>query len=361
MMTDDSGVTPGPIVFLGSGETGKVGGQVFEALAQRLEKPLRVDVLETPAGFELNSAQVAGRVAEFVGARLQNYPNEVAVIAARGKNSDFSPDNPALLQPMLSGNLFFMGPGSPTYAVKHLSGSLAWHILLARHRLGAGLVLASAAAIAAGAWALPVYEIYKVGEDPCWRPGLDLLAPFGLSLVVVSHWDNTDGGAELDTSRCFVGKARFEKLQAQLPADVIAVGLDEHTALWMDLEKQSCQVLGKGFVHVIRGGYERQYQNGDHFLMRELGGMQMPPGAASGIPAEVWQMVLEKRVVEPEKKPEMKKETPREVRLLAEQRQKARVRLQWSEADALRDQIAALGWQVIDTPAGPELIPALKR
>ncbi len=175
-MTDNPGVTPGPIVFLGSGETGKVGGQVFETLAQRLEKPLRVDVLETPAGFELNSAQVAGRVAEFVGARLQNYPNEVAVIAARGKNSDFSPDNPALLQPMLSGNLFFMGPGSPTYAVKHLSGSLAWHILLARHRLGAGLVLASAAAIAAGAWALPVYEIYKVGTIPagaqgwsCWR------------------------------------------------------------------------------------------------------------------------------------------------------------------------------------------------
>ncbi len=129
----------------------------------------------------------------------------------------------------------------------------------------------------------------------------------------------------------------------------------------MDLGKKSCQVLGRGFVHVIRGGYERQYQNGDHFLMRELGGMQMPPEAASGIPAEVWQMVLEKRVVEPEKKPEMKKETPREVRLLAEQRQKARVRLQWSEADALRDQIAALGWQVIDTPAGPELIPALKR
>lgn len=352
---------PGTIAFIGSGETANAGGQVFEALAQRLPKPLAVSVLETPAGFELNSTQVAGRIAEFLRTRLQNYQPKVEVIAARRKNTDYSPDSPALLQPMLHSNLFFMGPGSPTYAVRQLSGSLAWHILAARHRLGAALVFASAAAIAAGAWCLPVYEIYKAGEDPCWKPGLNLLAPFGLSLVVISHWNNNDGGTELDTSRCFIGQARFEKLQAQLPQDVTIVGIDEHTALLLDLDRQNCQVLGNGFIHVIRGAYERQYQRGDVFLLRELGTVQKPQDAAEGISAEVWQLVVENGAAEATPEPALLPQAPQEVLSLVEQRQKARLRLLWSEADVLRDQIAALGWQVIDTPAGPQLNPLEKR
>ena len=46
-------------------------------------------------------------------------------------------------------------------------------------------IMASAAAIAASAYALPVYEIYKVGEDPHWKPGLDFFSLYGLSLVLV--------------------------------------------------------------------------------------------------------------------------------------------------------------------------------
>ncbi len=79
--------------------------------------------------------------------------------------------------------------------MRQLQASLTWHTILARHRLGASLALASAAAIAAGTFALPVYEIYKVGEDPHWKPGLDLLKPFGLSLAFIPHWDNMEGGA----------------------------------------------------------------------------------------------------------------------------------------------------------------------
>ncbi|MDO9349282.1 MAG: hypothetical protein Q7T47_08340 [Anaerolineales bacterium] len=54
----------GPIALLGSGETSLSGGRIFESLAQNLPSPLRIVILETPAGFELNSSQVAGRVAE---------------------------------------------------------------------------------------------------------------------------------------------------------------------------------------------------------------------------------------------------------------------------------------------------------
>jgi cysteinyl-tRNA synthetase len=38
-----------------------------------------------------------------------------------------------------------------------------------------------------------------------------------------------------------------------------------------------------------------------------------------------------------------------------EQRRVARVRRDWASADAIRDEITRLGWQVRDTPNGPEL------
>jgi cysteinyl-tRNA synthetase len=43
---------------------------------------------------------------------------------------------------------------------------------------------------------------------------------------------------------------------------------------------------------------------------------------------------------------------------LVDQRQKAREDKNWAESDRLRDEIAALGWQVQDTPNGPELVKA---
>src|SRR5262245_28849527 len=65
-MSPDPQINPGLIVLFGSGETSPSGGKIIQALAPRLASPLRARVLETPAGFELNSAQVAGRVADFM-------------------------------------------------------------------------------------------------------------------------------------------------------------------------------------------------------------------------------------------------------------------------------------------------------
>jgi len=155
----------GPIVLLGSGETSLAGGRIFESIAQQRNDILRIVILETPAGFELNSPQVAGRVAEFLKVRLQNYLPIIDVIPARKRGTVFSPDNPEILHPLLSANMIFMGPGSPTFAVRQLSGSLVWNLVRARHRMGAALVFASAATIAVGARVVPVYEIFKVGED----------------------------------------------------------------------------------------------------------------------------------------------------------------------------------------------------
>src|SRR5574339_459832 len=98
----------GQIAFLGSGETSLAGGRIFEALARKTGSPLRIALMETPAGFELNSPQVVGRVGDFMKTRLQNYKPVVDIIPARKKNSAFSPDDPAIIKPLLYANLIFM-------------------------------------------------------------------------------------------------------------------------------------------------------------------------------------------------------------------------------------------------------------
>jgi cysteinyl-tRNA synthetase len=47
-----------------------------------------------------------------------------------------------------------------------------------------------------------------------------------------------------------------------------------------------------------------------------------------------------------------------EVRALAEQREAARAARDFAEADRLRDELRARGWEVRDGPDGPELVPA---
>ena len=197
-----------------------------------------------PAGFEPNSARVAGRLADFLRHRLAPFDVHVEVVPARKRGTLLSPDEPEVVAPLLTANYLVLGPGSPTYAAKQLDGSLAWHTILARHRLGAPLILASAAAIAASAHALPVYEIYKVGEDLGWKAGLNLLGPFGRSVAIIPHWNNHDGGEELDTSRGYLGQVRFERLLDLLPPDVDVVGIDEHTALMLDFAAGQGAVFG---------------------------------------------------------------------------------------------------------------------
>lgn len=340
----------GLIGLLGSGETAAVGGRLFETLARDLPQPLQVAVLETPAGFELNSGRVAGRVADFLRARLGNYDPRVSVVPARQRDTAFSPDEPGLSEPLLGANLIFAGPGSPTYAARQLAGSLAWQRVQARLALGAAAVFASAAAIAVGRFALPVYEIYKAGHDLHWQPGLDLLEPFGLSLVFVPHWNNGEGGAELDTNRCFMGQARFAALRGLLPPGTPVVGIDEHTALVIDLGRREGRVLGQGRVTLLRGGDEGSFADGEKFDLNRLGFTGLADLLAT-LPEEVVVEALA-AIGRADEAP-----VPHHVLAMAHERQEARTRRDWEQADRLRNKIEALGWQVQDTAEGPKVLP----
>lgn len=337
-------MTPGRIAFLGSGETSLAGGRVFETLARLLPDPPRAAILETPAGFELNSASVAGRVADFLRTRLQNYNPRVDVVPARKRHSPFSPDDPEILKPLLDANLIFMGPGSPTYAVRQLKGTLAWDLIRARHRLGAALVFASAATIAVGAWTLPVYEIYKAGEDVRSLPGLDLFGDFGVSLSFIPHWNNAEGGEDLDTSRCFVGMERFAQWSAALPPGQTILGLDEHTGLVVDFEKQECTVSGVSSVSLIRDRDLKIYASGKVFPLAELGEFKAP-APETGISSAAWELARGAGRTESES-------PDAETLSLLDARGRARAAKDWETSDRLRDQIAARGWSVTDTAEG---------
>ncbi|MGC8879870.1 MAG: CysS/YqeB C-terminal domain-containing protein [Anaerolineae bacterium] len=348
MMPESMG-QPGLVVLFGSGEISSSGRRVYDWLFGRLTSPIRVAVLETPAGFQPNSAHVAEEVAQFLRVRLQNYRPEVTVVPARKRGTSYSPNVPEIVAPLLKANVIFLGPGSPTYAVRQLRDSLAWYTLIARHRLGAAVILSSAATIAVGAYALPVYEIYKVGTELHWVPGLDFLGAFGLSLVLVPHWDNHEGGATLDTSRCFMGQERFERLLTLLPQGVTVLGIDEHTALVLDLAAGHCRVMGRGGVTRVRASEVVTFTASDLIPLSELGDFCLPP-LRSGVPEYVWRS-LEAAAQEVPTAPS----PPEEVLRLVEAREAARARHDWEEADALRERIVALGWYVQDTPEGPHL------
>jgi hypothetical protein len=140
----------GKVVVISSGETSQTGGLIFRRISRSLPKGFRIAILETPAGFELNSARVAGRVADAITLRLADWSPQIDVIPARRKGTPHSPDNPELLEPLPLADLIYMGAGSPTYAARQLRDSLAWQEVLGCWQQGAGLVLASAAAVAAG-------------------------------------------------------------------------------------------------------------------------------------------------------------------------------------------------------------------
>lgn len=376
--------TPGLIILFGSGETSPSGRKMFDRLLRLLPPSPNIALLETPAGFELNSDQVIRRVGDFMLHNLQNYSPKVDIIAARKRGTPFSPDAPEIVAPLLKADMIFMGPGSPSYAIRQLHNSLAWNYLVARHFLGACLAFASAAAIAISARALPVYEIYKAGEDIHWIEGLDFFNFFGLKLVFIPHWNNHEGGDQLDTSRCFMGRERFARLVEILPEEMTIVGLDEKTALILDPSKSECQVSGLGKITLILAGQEyshrsfsqpaacnesnisnsdhdlleisdkcsrciQTYQAGQSFPMSVLGQVH-PYQPETSLPAAIWQKAMDEWEFSKRDTPTI---PPDEVNRLIQERETARHCRNWSVADELREQIAKLGWEVMDTMDGP--------
>jgi len=84
------------------------------------------------------------------------------------------------------------------------------------------------------------------------RVGLKNNGSIWEEMTVIPHFNNREGGADLDTSYCYIGTKRATKLLSMLPESTPIIGLDEHTCLIVDLATGSQIVRGKGQIHKIR-------------------------------------------------------------------------------------------------------------
>ena len=256
----------GIIALMGSGELTATMVEVHKELFRELPSPARAFFLDTPAGFELNADQISQRAIDYFRMHVQQ---PMSVASYKTKQTAQTYDAMQTFEQLKQANFVLIGPGSPTYAVRQWRQSPVPEILTKRIEEGNCLVAASAAALTVGRFTLPVYEIYKVGEDLHWVEGINILAHFGFNLVVIPHWNNAEGGTH-DTRFCYMGEQRLRQLESLLPDDVSIFGLDEHTACLLDLEKDEAIIRGIGSVTLRRSGVERIFKKADRFPLQIL-------------------------------------------------------------------------------------------
>lgn len=252
---------PGIICFFGSGEISPAGRKIHELIIRRFTPPINIALLETPTGYEDNPHIWYKRMEQRLKKGLQNYQPTISRISALRFDTELGTNNEQLLSPMKSAHYIHTGAGSPSYTVKHLQNSLAYKIIRDQLRIGVSVSLASASTIAFGKYALPVYEIYFAGHDPYWLNGLNIMAEYGLNLTFVPHWNNKEGGADIDTRFSYMGQKRFDKLLKNISGLTTIVGIDEMTALIFNLSGETVTISGMGTVTVINGKNKQVFNN----------------------------------------------------------------------------------------------------
>jgi peptidase E len=262
----------GSIVLMGSGELTATMVEVHKQQLAGLGAMPRAVFLDTPAGFQLNADQLSRKAVEYFAAHISH---PLSVASFRSAVATAASAAQQAFQELMTADFILIGPGSPTYAVRQWQSSSIPDIIKRRVEAGACLVAASAAALTVGRFTLPVYEIYKVGADPHWIEGIDILGSFGLNLVVIPHWNNAEGGNH-DTRFCFMGEPRLRMLEALLPRESALLGLDEHTACIIDFAAETVCIKGLGSATLRRRGGERLLVKGTTYPLALLRGAGLP-------------------------------------------------------------------------------------
>lgn len=376
----------GRLVIMGSGETAPtMVGTHRDAIAAA--DAVEVVVLDTPFGFQENVEQLTGKLTEFFEVSLS-----VGSLVPTLRTESAGPVEVERFRLALAeAAAVFAGPGSPSYALRvwrHHGVADVFADVVAR---GGTLTMASAAALTLGRWTIPVYEIYKVGEEPRWLDGLDVMSRLGVPSVVVPHWNNAEGGNH-DTSRCYIGRRRLDQLTSSL--DVGIVGVDEHTAAIFDFGEGRMSVAGRGTV-TIRGDGDLVLESGASLELSEvIERLGRPPSvvpvgdadspdvrrsfdaslAAADADGVIRSMLaLEEQMNDdPSLRSELRSMIvllgdaagrglvdPRIVvggfvDLLLDLRRDARAARRYEDSDLIRDRLADLGVEVRDTPGGTE-------
>ncbi|MGB7979367.1 MAG: hypothetical protein WCF36_01065 [Candidatus Nanopelagicales bacterium] len=254
------------LVLMGSGETtpGMLG--VHREVFAGLPEDAQLALMDSPFAFQENADELVERISGYFAESLGRAVERITLPAG----ADALTQEQALAG-IRAADWVFAGPGSPSYARRAWAGTpipAALAQVVAPGRAGA-LVVASAAAVTLGAWALPVYEIYKVGADPRWEPGIGLMdRVLGWRCAVIPHYDNKEGGTH-DTRFCYLGGRRLARIEGELDGGFI-VGVDEHTAVVFDLDAARVRVAGRGGLTLRVAGVEHVVPAGSDLPMAEI-------------------------------------------------------------------------------------------
>jgi cyanophycinase-like exopeptidase len=237
------------LALMGSGENSPIMVTPHQKIIKGTGKDLNPINLNTPYSFQENKDELSAKIEKYF---------EVNVGTKITTSDEID-----------KANWVFAGPGSPTYNLKQ------WKKFEIDSKLNnllerGSLVLASAAAMSIGNKVMPVYEMYRVGEDPYWVEGLNILEnALGFKGAVIAHYNNTQGGTH-DTRFCFVGERRMKVLENQLDPDIAILGIDEHTGISFDLDNGKAEVFGKGVITYKKGGLEKTFANKAIFDTKEF-------------------------------------------------------------------------------------------
>lgn len=257
---------PRLLTIMGSGETAPTMMKPHRDLIARLPGRPSAVVLDTPYGFQENAPELASRAVEYFRQSV-GHPIEVAGLIRLHDADPLEVEQG--LDRVRRADYLFAGPGSPTYALRQWAGTAVPDIVRGKLRNGGAVTFASAAALTLGRFTVPVYEIYKVGAEPRWLDGLDILGEIGLNVAVIPHYDNTEGGHH-DTRFCYLGERRLRLLEEMLPADAHVIGVDEHTGVVLDLDASTATVIGNGTVTVRVRGTSTTFPSGSVVSIDQL-------------------------------------------------------------------------------------------
>jgi hypothetical protein len=239
---------PRILTIMGSGETAPTMVSTHRSLTAQLPKPVKAVLLDTPYGFQENAPELATRAVEY----FRNSVNVDITVAGlvRLHDTHIAADTVQIergLRAIADATYIFAGPGSPTYALRQWSGSAIASSIIDKLMNGGIVTFASAAALTLGKVTVPVYEVYKVGQDVQRLDGLDVLSAIGINAAVIPHYDNAEGGNH-DTRFCYLGETRLCMFEKMLDDDTYVLGIDEHTGLVIDLDTAVAKVVGNGTV-----------------------------------------------------------------------------------------------------------------
>ena len=239
---------PRILTIMGSGETAPTMVSTHRTLTALLPKPVKAVLLDTPYGFQENAPELATRAVEY----FRNSVNVDITVAGlvRLHDTHIAADTVQIergLRAISDATYIFAGPGSPTYALRQWSGSNVASSIIDKLMNGGIVTFASAAALTLGKVTVPVYEVYKVGQDVQRLDGLDVLSAIGINAAVIPHYDNAEGGNH-DTRFCYLGETRLRMFEKMLDDDTYVLGIDEHTGLVIDLDASVAKVVGNGTV-----------------------------------------------------------------------------------------------------------------